>query len=311
MTDRERNTEIVSEEYEINRLEYEISKRMKRIMHELGAWRALDNTYNPPYEKSKHYWRISWHKDSQKRNNIRFSNHHYNPHDSEIVYGPVVIVSEKDTNDEGTSRLYDNSNSPVDIESRYSSTTTVHSESTHELNQDYHFDVKSNTKLSGSYGSVAIEQEIEVAFGFKIETNKSETEGRTTEESLGVDFTIPAGKKLLLSLEKTELETNQDFSIKGVLDFGMWFDFENWAESKWWKNEGEAPSFNNMLEFEQFIEGYNVKYPKMRTFLDECSDQVYEDVKWILNKENRTINVTGVKNSKFDNNVRVKTQEVV
>ena len=308
---RQRNTKIVTESYRIQKLEEQIAKKLKVVMHELGAWRAESGK---PVEVKDHLWHISQHDNYKRRNEIEFSDYRYDPKSSKMVYGDTVVISEDKEEVDGFSRILRNKVSPVDTEVTISETVGLSNEVSNEFNQEYHFDVTSNTTVTGSYGGAEIESSLEVSFGTSFEVNKSELEIKSKEQTIEQVITIPAGIDIQVAFEKNAIKTEQPFTVKGVLDFSLLLNFENWSQSKYLfvgDHYGQKRiSFSNMLELEQFFEGYNTDYPDMRDFLTDCSQKCYDAYSWIVRGNNRTIEAVGVKKRTYDDNVSIITREL-
>ncbi len=306
---RKRNNEIVSESYLIAQFENKLAHKMAIIMKELGGGRSGSHVH----QAGEHHWRMNVNKDNRKLNRIGMSEHRYDPTQSNIEYGVASVIEDDKVKVDGFSRVIDNSASSVDTEVEISETVTLHKESTHELNAEVHFDVTSTTTVTGAYGGAEIEQALETSFGTSFETNNSETEGKDVEQSINTSVAVPAGKKIQVSFEKNKIVTEQPFTVKGILEFRIDINFEDWARNKflWHHRRGSKHlTFTNLLEFEQFIEGYNTDFPQMRTFLDECSEECYEAIKWIFDDENRVIEAKGVKRREYDDNINLVTKEV-
>lgn len=311
---------LVSEEYLIKQYERMFAQRLRPIMHDLGAWRALDSTKvnDKWWDRDNHVWLINSHKDTKRRNEVNFSEHRYDPSVSEIVYGKAAVIQEDKVKVDGFAKTFDNLGVDVDTQEQVSEKVTLSRNVQHSFAQEYSFNVSSETKVSGSYGGVEFEQTLSASFGTKFDTTDTESEGTDVEQEVVHSVVVPARKKIIVSFEKNKMVTETPFDVDGYLDFKIWLNFENWATSKLgqgnllfegWHYGKKVFTFNSILEFERFLKGYNVKYPQMASYPTHASSQATRAMDWLFDKKNRIIKASGTKRREFENNVNIVTQE--
>ena len=288
-------------------------------MDDLGARRAADKHHqwsDRYWERKSHLWIVSDQKDGDKKNRVTFWGHHYDPEKSERIYGTTLtIVDEKETVD-GFSKTFDNTEFYRDTTAYIRHTVTLTRNVTHILNTHIDSFIESETKLAGEFPGGSIEEAIKLHFGFALDDTQSTSENIDETEEIKEDIPLPEGKKVLVTLEKNKLITETPFSINGYVDMGFDLDFEDWATSK--HKQGHLLfgrhkhknrfKFNNLLEFEQFLNGYHVEFPSMRKY--KPSAKAEDAMHWIFNEKNRLIQAEGIKRREYDNNVTIKVTEV-
>ena len=314
---RVRNTKIQSEAYAIRKVEEAFLTDLEIVMTTLGAGRVKEDHEGRPFyrtdEVNGHFYRLNWDSDERKRNEVGFSEFRYNKELSEIVYGDIVTIEDDKEEVDGYARTFDNRASLGDSVASITDTVVLTDEETNQLDQNYHFDITSNTSVEGSYGGAKITQDVTVNFGLAIDKKKSTTEGKSVERSINTDITVPAGKRIQVSFEKNKIKTQQPFSVDGVLDFTFEVNFEDWANTAHIDvREGgkDKIKFSSMREFEQFMEGYNVAYPRMRTFLDDCPYNTYEAYMRMIAADSRKVSVAGVKTRIYEDNINIVVKDL-
>ena len=311
--------ELVSEIYLIKQFEKNFATKLRPIMYDLGAWRALDgDVSDPTWRDDLHFWYVSPERDHHKRNEAAFLEHRYDPQLSEVVYGKAAVIEEDTVKVDGFAVPFDNRGSSVDTRGHISETVTLSRSVEHTFSQKYSFSMESETQVSGSYGGVEFQQTLKATFGTEFDVSDTEHESKSVEQQITQDLRVPAGKKIIVSFEKNKMITETPFTVNGYLDFKLWLNFEDWASEdlrqgkllfqNWHKGDKKF-EFGSLLAFERFLKGYDVKYPQMASYPTHASGDAKKAMDWIFDKENRKIEATGTKRREFDNNVNVVTQE--
>ena len=151
----------------------------------------------------------------------------------------------------------------------------------------------------------SIKEAIKLHFGFEIEDTHQESETKDEEQELIEEIPVPAGTKLLVTLEKEALITETPFSVDGYLDMGFTLDFEDWATSKHKQGyilfgthkHSNKFKFNNLAHFEEWLHGYDVEFPGMKKY--KPSDQAQHAMDEIFSLENRLVQSKGVRRKVF------------
>ena len=307
---------LINEEYLVKEYERLFTRNVRHIMDDLGARRAANKKYSDRYwKRDKHLWIVSDHKDGQKRNEVTFYGKHYSS-DSEIVYGDPVTIVEDTVKVDGFSKLLDRSKSPVDTKETIRHLVRLSRNITDTLRTKMETSVDSETEFEGSFPGGSIKEAIKLHFGFEIEDTHSESETQDEEEELIEEIPVPAGTKLLVTLEKNKLITETPFEVNGYLDMGFTLNFENWATSK--HKQGHILfgthkhsnhfKFDNLKHFEQWLHGYDVAFRGMEKY--EPSSRAQKAMDEIFSLENRLVQSEGVRRKVFENNVTSSVSEV-
>ena len=310
--------ELISEEYKVKEFEKQVVRKLRYIMDDLGARRAMNKHYSDRYwKRDEHLWIISDHKDGDKKNRATFYGHRYDPSMSEITYGDTQAISDDKVRVDGFSKNFNNSESPIDTVEEVRHSVTLSRNVTHVMSTHIETSIKSSSKVSGSYAGAEFEQSIEISFGFALDNSKSVAESTDETEEVSHELTVPRGKKILVTFEKNKLVTETPFAVDGYIDMSLKLDFEDWASSKHKQGSllfGTSKHknvfrFGSILDFERFLRGYDVEHPSMRKY--KPSDRAQEAMAWIFDKKNRLIQATGVKRREFENNVDISTAEIL
>ena len=309
--------ELVSEIYRIKEYEEKFARKLKPIMSDLGAWRALGgDILTHRWNRDYHIIEISGERDGRRRNEVVFDKHRYDPNSSKIEYGDAIAIEEDKVKVDGFSRTFNNTE-PSDV--MISEEVTLSKSVQHSFSQHYEFSVKSTTEIEGSYSGVKFQESLEVAFGMGFDKNETTSESTDVKQTITESLAIPADKKIIVSFEKNKLITETPFRVKGYLDFSMWLNFEDWASGDLnqgnllfggWHKGNKDFNFDTILDFERFLKGYDVDYPQMAAYPTHASAESKEAMDWIFNPENRVIDAVGVKRREFDNNVNITIREV-
>ena len=311
---------LVSELYLIRQYEKQFATKLRPIMHDLGAFRAEDgvSVIDSDWEPKKHIWRMNYNTSSKRRNEVVFSQHRYDPTMSEIVYGKAAVIEEDNVKVDGFAKTFDNRGVDFDTQEEISQKVTLTRSVQHSFAQEYSFSMSSETQVSGSYGGVEFQQTLTASFGTKFDTTDTESESTDVEETVSHAVTVPAKKRIIVSFEKNKMITETPFDVNGYLDFKIWLNFENWASGNvkqgallfgGWHYGKKTFTFNSILEFERFLKGYDVEYPRMAKYESVASSKATKAMAWLFNKKNRIIKASGTKRREFENNVNIITQE--
>ena len=311
--------ELVSEIYLIRQLETEFAKQLRPVMFDLGAFRAeSDPFFDGDWTRDRHLFHVSTHKTWKRRNEVEFSNFRYDPKLTDMEYGKAIEISKDTDSKDNYARTYDNSNSPEPTTQTFSETITLHRGVEHSFQQHYAFEMSSKTTVKGSYMGVEVEQELSATFGTAFDDTQTKSESTDVEKMIQQDLVVPAGKKLLVTVEYNKIITETPFTVNGCLDFDLIVNFENWASqdhkngnllfSK--QHYGDKKfTFNSIREFQQFLNGYDVDYPEMIDYPNRASDDAKRAMDWIFDPKNRMIQASGTKRRTFENNITIRTQE--
>ena len=98
---------LISEEYLVKEYEKGFVRRVRHIMDDLGARRAMNKHYSDRYwKRGNHLWVVSDHKDGDKKNRCTFWGHHYDPETSKRIYGDTLTITDEKTAVDGFSKIF-------------------------------------------------------------------------------------------------------------------------------------------------------------------------------------------------------------
>ena len=317
---QQQRAKLASELYLIKEWEVRAAKKLKHIFYDLGAWRASwKNVHMEEWNQERHSIKLNREKNRSKINRVIFSQHRYLP-DVNYKLGKPVIIKDQDITDAGWVRELDLRNSSDGGMLSVHEGVTLIRGVEHRFDAEVRFDVTSRTTVSGSYGGAEVEQELEIAFGTTVSAGDTKTEAKNMEQSLDLDLPVKAGEGKLITLERNKIITETPFSVNGVLDCRIKFDFEDWAGSNrkditgkllWRKiRGGKEIEFDSLLALEQFLYGYDVKYPEMAAFPSHCSNNSTKAMDWLFNHNNRFISASGVKRREFENHAAMRVHDL-
>ena len=303
---------LVSEIYLVKGWQFSGAKQIAYIMGDLGAGRAAwshenDKVTDRFWKPDNHHFDITTHKDKRKRNIVIFRNHRY-LNDSGVVYGKPLIIAEEKEEVDGSAQTYDNSLYDSVSHETYSYSLLTGSTVSHTMNEAHEVSIKSETTIKGSYSGVEFEQKFEAAYGFKLSKSQTEEESKQVTETLTDQFDVKARQIVVASLERESLIVETPYEVNAIFDCGLHLDFEDWAGigKRLWggKRHDNKFEFDNMLAFERFLKGYDVRYPQMSDY--KPSDDAKRAMAWLFDSGNRLVQGTGVKRRIYDKSIRIR-----
>ena len=306
------DNKLISEEYIIKEWEAKAAHNMAGLMGALGAGRAqhwYENnlTNGDNWSRESHFWWASRHGDSKKRNWLRFTNHNYLD-ESGVVYGKPRVTSQVNEDIPGTAQTFDNSKYNKSSHETYTREVEKFSKVEHVLNEAHELTIKSETTVKGSYSGVEFEQKLEAAYGFKLDKSQTEEESTTEKETVSDEFDVDSGEIVVCTVERERMIVESPYNIDAIFDCSLEIDLENWAGlgTFLWGGKSHTNNFkfDNLTDFERFLMGYDVTYPKMKNF--KMNDQGKRCMAWLFDPSHRSVKSTGVKRRTFDNSVRFK-----
>ncbi len=310
--------DLISEEYRVRQFEEAFARHLKPILWDLGAWRAKDGDIQTNrWTRSNHLIALNPHKDHRRRNEICFSGHHYDPAQSELVYGKTAVLQTNEEEVDGFAKTFDNRAGTQPTEEQIAESVTLHRQVEHSFSQEIRFDLTSETTIKGSYSGVELEQKVTAAFGTTFDQSQTEAEARDVVQQVQHTLTVPAGERVQVVFDKQRVVTETPFTVQGVLDFALWLNFEDWASEKLqqgsllfrgWHCGKKEFRFASLLEFERFLHGYDVEHPQLAAYPTHCSPDAKAAMAWLFEPTHRTIAASGVKRREIDNNVTIETK---
>lgn len=312
---------LISEIYRIREYQEKFAQHLRTIMFDLGAWRLGGNARvdMSKWKPKDHYIVLNNHKDSRKRNTVKFFDLRYDSLLSKIEEGTTVTIQDEIVDVNGFSQTFTNKSHTDSHPEKISEEITLSRSVEHEFAQHYEFGVESETKVSGSYAGAELEQTLKVSFGMAFDTTNTESKTKDTTRTIDHSFENPPRTKTVVSFIKNKLVTETPFTVKGYLDSGLELNFEDWSSErrghgrflfKGWHKGSKKFKFNNLLDFERFLRGYDVKHLSMQGYFAAASKEAKKAMHWIFNQENRVIDAVGVRRKVFEDNLDVVTDPI-
>ena len=303
---------LVSEIYVVKQWEFEAAKHLACILGSLGAGRAQwswenNKTIDTAWTRDRHIFQISGHKDKAKRNYVIFNNHYYLD-DSGVKYGKPHTISSDKEEVQGSAQTYDNSLYDSDSNQTFTREVEVASVVSHTMDETHETSIKSSTKITGKYSGVEFEQQIEAAYGFTLNKSQTEEESKVERQTVADTFKVKAGAIVVASVEKEKLIIETPYTVNAIFDCGLFMDIENWAGVGvllWGgRKHANAFEFDNLLEFERFLKGYDVRYPQMSKY--EPNADAQKSMAWLFDNNKRLVSAPGVKRRVYDDHVKIR-----
>ena len=317
MTDnRHQDKTIVSEAFRIREIEQEFCRKISPVLLDLGCVGAGENIYPESKSTDKtHKWNVGMRKnhkghwDSRVHTGLTFKDFGYSG-DSDRVDGKASVSEQTGQKIDGYRQEIDNDEQDPFVREIEESITLEHEEST-SFNQEYHFEVTSETKATAggeAYGG-SVEQTLTSTFGSSFGLDKETSDSKSTTETVKDTLTVSPGEHIAVEAIKDTAITVTPYTIHGILIFGLEINLYNWAKSDYLKHS-DSLKFDTILSFRQFLEGYNPDYPGMKTFIHKCSHESYEFIEWLRDATNRTFDVNGEVRKVFDRNARLTVKDL-
>ena len=307
----------INESYLIKQIQRRVASCMSAFMHDTGAkimWRpgAWDDTEVKQIISVDSHWRIenqklyfSYSEQDSKKEGVYFSGTRYSPEDSKIIYGDSVQVSDIEARDDDQSKVFDNRKGKQPFHVAFEQAVELANSVEHTMAKSMHMDVTSKTTVGGGYAGVHAEEELSIAFGVSFDNSKTTNESKTATDTVAVEFDVEPGEAVLLEIKKEHFRSHTPFSVDGVLDFNMIFDYydDGKRDNSKYINWSHWIELASVAELEQFIHGYDTKYPHMAGYWEHGSvSRVRNGIEWILDPENRRIVCEGIKERIIEKN---------
>ena len=182
----------------------------------------------------------------------------------------------------------------------------------------------STTEVEGSYGGVSLKQTIALALGVNHENEKEDV--REQEDTVVLPgVAIPPGMDVLQTVSKQSVTVETPFELQAYPDFRkIKLDFEDDAGvrnfepvhkraltlartlhfNETWgkKHEIEVDGF---LGLQRLLNGGDWRVRELKLFRQKATKQALRSFKWLTNKNNRYVELSGIERDTFDDNLRI------
>ena len=304
---RERDKSLISERYLMHEYAINLAYWMRHIMWDLGSRRP----YGPRGDELGEdlIGRVTL-DVGKSRPSVNFSNWRYSPGISKFNYHHDRAKSTESLDGEQRAKPIENhTDTPVHRTLEHE-VVKRHLEAYH-MDQTFSTEITSRTKVSGNYGGASVEQELEVALGFKMETGTSGADETTTTEKAIDHFTVkPDAGVLPVYSDKTRfLSTPYEIDAYIDVDVTIWFEREArgglrngnlmWGYRAADHRKVDLKGIAGIL---RWLNGYDIRWPRMSAYAKKRSGHAEDAWRWIENDQHRRVTLDGTKEEQFKTN---------
>ena len=315
-----------NESYEIKRIQTMAAAAMAAFMHQLGGRyppRSPD-AWNPTH--FSHFlnadrWRkdnqiVDFHHDShdhRKSEFVLFANPVYGP-ESKFIEGTPKLLQNVDLNIDGLTKLFDNSKGGDPLHIAYTETATLENTVATGVKNAFTFDTTatSETTVSGSYAGASLEEKLslEVHVGLSEEESRDESESKTGETGVAVEFECPAGAIKQVVITKNHKKELIPVSGLFVVDFEIEFHLRHWwnklAGGIGYREDGQDTfKASGVQGLYELVRGVDTDYPGLAGFWqngDACQPEVKNGILHLLDYRSRSYYLDAEKTRVIEDN---------
>lgn len=309
-----------NQSYLVKQMQWRIAAAFSDVMRDQGAnivagWDAEADPAKVLWWSS--HWRkdnqsfkvrLAWGKPGMHSPTVIFSNARWDSQRSDLHYGPKSIDRQVNERQDGKTKVIHNGTDAsihVAYEEAVELTNSFSSSITKGVTLDMTKDASVDTSVTvkGEYAGVGAEASVAAHFGVSESKQTSSEEGKekseegTQSESLAIDFDAKPMSYYVVEVTKKNEQTSQPFDINGVMDFAIQLTYYRGSPEHRWDRR-----FAGVDAFEQYIHGYDTSHPEMKGYWDKAPDHVKAAVAFIMNPENRRIQVSGTNSASLDSN---------
>ena len=277
---------------------------------------------------SGYHWK--WVHDDGGEFSVKFTNIGFDPDNSKIVYGPKKQIDSALAELKGQAFLIDLESFGSDVEHRISRSETLRREVSHTLDREYHSETTG--EISGTIPGTGFEAKVTQTFGFKVDDSETKTLGTDSTQAIEDSVICPAWKKSLIYFNKATQQFETPFDIDAVFASGIDMrvptptgghlsksSVQFNRHGKWYFNDrnndggGSHKSFADLTELAQFFNGTDPDYPAMHGILqsmERANGAAWEAYRNILDPEKRRFQISGKRDSTYDDTVTYKVDDV-
>ena len=304
-----------NQSYLVKQMQWRLSACLAPMLWELGE--AAPNIPAPFAPGDAMFYPSWWRVDRQEfrfrepyhragiATRLTFSNARWDPARSNVQYGTPRLAQDVEVVSDGKTKLIQNdSDAPVHVTYTESESITdsFSSSVTHGLTLDV--TVSSETTVSGGYAGVEASETLTAEFGVAKTTEETRDQGEegTSEASINIDFTASPSEYYLVTIKKDHQTTYTSFDIRGVMDFDLRIVLPHPLTGG--RQRHRAPSgaihLQGVAGLEQFVYGYDTRYPSMAGFWDRAYSRTRAGIECVLDASRRTIHVSGVNQANIE-----------
>ena len=332
MTERTRDSSLISERYETRRIIMDVAGHLAVIMYELGALKYQDWAHKDPTARIR--WDCQPHDEVQtilisrmkkhghyskdRRNRVSFNNFNYSSEGS-IAWGKTKTLAEQALEAAGDDdwRLErDLRTDRIGFDETIRKSISLEDSISRSYTKEVELDMTTTASASGGYMGVNVSLEISVHAG--ISESRTQEMSHSTAKSVEKEYNFEwePGDHVMITAEKRRTTSRTPYTVQGIRDFTTKLNFYNWTESPylrgahWDKHEEKEVTFNTFRDILRWLEGYDVRFPNMRKFIDNCSKEAYESIEWFRDSSNRMLIADGELLRIFDDDEKIVAEDV-
>ena len=315
-----------NESYEIKRIQMMATAAISAFMHQLGGRyppRSPD-AWSPAH--FSHFlnadeWRkgeqvIYFHHDThdhRKSEYVRFTNPVYGT-ESDFKEGTPKILQNVNLNIDGLTKLFDNSKGGDPLHIAYTETATLENAVATGLKHDFTFDTTttSETTISGEYAGTSLEEKLteEIHVGLEEEETRDESESKTDETGVAVEFDCPAGAVKQVVITKNHKKELIPVDGIFVVDFEIEIKLRHWWNKlaggiKYREDGQDVYKASSVQALYQLMRGVDTDYPKLAGFWQDGNanqPEVKNGILHLLDWHNRSYTLDAEKTRVIEDN---------
>ena len=319
-----------NQSYLVKQMQWKIAAAFGIVMNDLGGNIKTSNyAYDNPGDLLR--WPVFWRKENQyfktllkynkkglHASEVSFTSARWDSQASDLNYGKKSIdQSVNEQEDAKTKVIYNKTTSPIhvayeeSVELTNSFSTSITKGCVLDMTEDKSADVSAT--VGAEYAGVKAEATVSAHYGVSksksesSEQGKEESEEGTKSESLAIDFDAEPESYYLVEITKKNERTSQPFDINGVMDFDIHLNIYSWynnAEHHWTR---DLPGID---AFDQYVHGFDTNHPEMAGYWDKAPEYVKKAVAFVMNPENRRIQVSGISHGSLDSNADYTVEQL-
>ena len=281
-----------------------------------SAWRVLREVFS---------YRPNWGGGGGTAS-VTFSNPRFDPNRGKVWYGPKKIAENVLVADDAKTKLIRNDSDSVihvSYEEEVGLTNSYSAGITKGVTLDVAKELSSETtaevKVSGEYAGVSAEAGLSETFGVSRSESREESKEESKEQSregsrseaIAIEFDAQPGRHYLVTISKEHITSYQPFKIQGVMDFDLHITMPRHSGRGQQHSDHHPGAHVDLVGFdglEQFVSGYDTSYPSMEGFLLKAYTNTRKAFDWLMDPENRYIEVEGNRESSEEGNATYQVE---
>ena len=288
---------------------YAVGKDPNSVLWWPSGWRVNEQMFKT---------RLGYSRAGNHASIIHFSNARWDGQNSDLNYGPRTIDQKVNERQDGKTKvIHNDTDGPlhvayaesVDLTNSFSSSITKGV--TLDVTKDASVDASVTVK--GEYAGVGAEATVAAHMGVSESKQTSSEEGRekgeegTTSESIAIDFDADPDSYYIVDVKKENEQTSEPFDVDGVMDFDFHLDSYRW-DGKF--EHKSTLDLSGVAALEQYVRGYDTDHPDLHGYWETAPKIVKEAINFVMDPENRRIQVSGINHASLDSNVNYDVEKL-